>query len=179
MAIRLQRFCSAELSRRQAGEEAHAGESEPAAGSGHRRATRVAQGRDRHRAGGGEERLRIERSYPHGSVGAAAGNYTQYRARAAADEHGKARRVGAPARPDRGDDRRPARGALLEAELSAGGGGLETAFTSLGEVLGLGAVAEAYEALDWLLELDPGCVHAAVGVSLRTPNDLRRCGFPR
>jgi hypothetical protein len=106
--------------------------------------------------GGGEGGLRIERSLPHGHVGAALGMVRK----TALD-----RLLLSTAKDEASVRRRDLIVAMIVDRLVAPRSklgfvravGPETACTSLGEVLGLGAVAEreAYEALDWLLEQQP------------------------
>jgi hypothetical protein len=106
--------------------------------------------------GGGEDGLRIERSLPHGHVGAALGMVRKI----ALD-----RLLLSTAKDEGSVRRRDLIVAMIVDRLVVPRSklgfvravGTETACTSLGEVLGLGAVAEreAYEALDWLLEQQP------------------------
>jgi len=107
-------------------------------------------------AGGGEDELRIERSLPHGHVGAALGMVRKI----ALD-----RLLLSTARDEQSARWRDLIVAMIVDRLVAPRSklgfvravGPQTACTSLGEVLGLGNVAEreAYEALDWLLEQQP------------------------
>src|SRR5882672_1892016 len=107
-------------------------------------------------AASGEDELRIERSLPHGHVGAALGMVRKI----ALD-----RLLLSTAKDEVSVRRRDLIVAMIVDRLVAPRSklgfvravGPETACTSLGEVLGLGAVAEreAYEALDWLLEQQP------------------------
>ena len=107
-------------------------------------------------AGGGEDELRIERSLPHGHVGAALGMVRKI----ALD-----RLLLSTAKDEQSARWRDLIVAMIVDRLVAPRSklgfvravGPQTACTSLGEVLGLGNVAEreAYEALDWLLEQQP------------------------
>jgi len=106
--------------------------------------------------GGGKDELLIERSLPHGHVGAALGMVRKI----ALD-----RLLLSTVKDEASVRRRDLIVAMIVDRLVAPRSklgfvravGPETACTSLGEVLGLGAVAEreAYEALDWLLEQQP------------------------
>jgi transposase len=106
--------------------------------------------------GGGEDGLRIERSLPHGHVGAALGMMRKI----ALD-----RLLLSTAKDAASVRRRDLIVAMIVDRLVAPRSklgfvravGPGTACTSLGEVLGLGGVAEreAYDALDWLLEQQP------------------------
>jgi transposase len=106
--------------------------------------------------GGGKDGLLIERSLPHGHVGAALGMVRKI----ALD-----RLLLSTAKDEESVRRRDLIVAMIVDRLVAPRSklgfvravGPETACTSLGEVLGLGAVGEreAYEALDWLLEQQP------------------------
>lgn len=106
--------------------------------------------------GGGKDGLVIERSLPHGHVGAALGMVRKI----ALD-----RLLLSTAKDEESVRRRDLIVAMIVDRLVAPRSklgfvravGPETACTSLGDVLGLGAVAEreAYEALDWLLEQQP------------------------
>ena len=106
--------------------------------------------------GGGEDELRIERSLPHGHVGAALGMVRKI----ALD-----RLLLSTAKDEQSARWRDLIVAMIVDRLVAPRSklgfvravGPQTACTSLGEVLGLGNVAEreAYEALDWLLEQQP------------------------
>ena len=107
-------------------------------------------------AGGGEDELRIERSLPHGHVGAALGMVRKI----ALD-----RLLLSTAKDEQSVRWRDLIVAMIVDRLVAPRSklgfvravGPATACTSLGEVLGLGSVAEreAYEALDWLLAQQP------------------------
>jgi hypothetical protein len=106
--------------------------------------------------GGGKDGLVIERSLPHGHVGAALGMVRKIALdrlllSTAKDEESVRRRDLIVAMIV---DRLVAPRSKLGFVRAVGAG---TACTSLGEVLGLGAVAEreAYEALDWLLGQQP------------------------
>lgn len=107
-------------------------------------------------AGGGEDALRIERSLPHGHVGAALGMVRKIALdrlllSTAKDETSVRWRDLIVAMIV---DRLVAPRSKLGFVRAVGPG---TACTSLGEVLGLGSVVEreAYEALDWLLAQQP------------------------